>query len=56
VVLGIAVAPPAALVAIPVAAALGYAWRYGYQAAARKALVQLEALLDRLEHGELRAS
>jgi hypothetical protein len=56
VVLGIAVAPPAALVAIPVAAALGYAWRYGYQAAARKALVQLEALLDRLEHGELAPS
>jgi hypothetical protein len=56
VVLGIAVAPPAALVAIPVAAALGFAWRYGYQVAARKALVQLESLLDRLEHGELAPS
>jgi hypothetical protein len=56
VILGIAVAPPAALVGIPVAAALGFAWRYGYQAATRKALVQLESLLDRLEHGELRSS
>jgi hypothetical protein len=52
-VLGIAVAPAAAVVAVPIAAASLAGWRYGYQAAARKATVQLEALLDRLEHGEL---
>jgi hypothetical protein len=52
-VLGIAVAPAAALIAVPIAAAFAYGWRYGYQSEARKVSVQLESLLDRLEHGEL---
>jgi hypothetical protein len=51
--LGIAVAPAVALVAVPVAAALAYAWRHGYHGEIRKVSVQLESLLDRLEHGEL---
>jgi hypothetical protein len=53
-VLSIAIAPPAALVALPIAAAGLGGMRYAYQESARKAQVQLEALLDRLEHGELK--
>lgn len=53
--LGIAVAPPAALLGIPVlaAAAAGARWLYGNQA--ERTRVALESLLDRLEHGELPA-
>jgi hypothetical protein len=51
--LGLAVAPPAALVGIPIF--LGSIW--GSRAAYRRALAekheQLESVLDRLEHGEL---
>jgi hypothetical protein len=51
--LGIAVAPPAALVGVPLL--LGSIW--GSRAAYRRALIQkrnqLESLLDRLEHGDL---
>jgi hypothetical protein len=54
-VLGIAIAPPAALVAVPIAAASVLGWRWGYRATADKVAVQLESLLDRLEHGELAA-
>lgn len=52
--LGIAIAPPAALVGVPILAAAVGGTRYAYRDAARKVVVQLEALLDRLEHGELR--
>jgi hypothetical protein len=41
-------------VALPIAAAGLGGMRYAYQESARKAQVQLEALLDRLEHGELK--
>jgi hypothetical protein len=53
VVLAIAVAPVAALVAVPILAASFGGMRYAYQRSARKAVVELEALLDRLEHREL---
>jgi hypothetical protein len=52
--LGLAVAPVAALIAAPIAGAALGGMRYAYQDAARKMVVQLEALLDRLEHGDLR--
>lgn len=52
--LGLAVAPAAALVAVPIAAAGLAGMRYGYRGTVRKVEVQLEALLDRLEHGELK--
>lgn len=55
VILGIAVAPVAALVAVPILVASVGGMRYAYQHSARKTMVQLEALLDRLEHGELGA-
>jgi hypothetical protein len=51
--LSIAVAPVAAVVGIPILAASVGGMRYAYQSAARKSTVQLEALLDRLQHGEL---
>jgi hypothetical protein len=51
--LAIAVTPAAALVAVPILAAGVGGMRYAYREAARKVGVQLEALLDRLEHGEL---
>jgi hypothetical protein len=53
VVLGIAIAPPAALIALPV---LGVSYLGGksyYQKVVSDIQVQLESLLDRLEHGEL---
>jgi hypothetical protein len=52
--LSIAVAPVAAVVGIPIAAAVLGGMRYAYGEKARKVQDQLEALLDRLEHGELR--
>lgn len=55
-VLAIAVAPPAALVALPALWLAGYVARESYAAAARKARIGLESLLDRLEHGELPVS
>jgi hypothetical protein len=51
--LGIAVAPAAALVGLPIIAASLGAMRYAYRSTAAKIVVQMEALLDRLEHGEL---
>lgn len=51
--LGIAVAPPAALLGLPVLAGAAAAMRAGYGQASHRALVQLESLLDRLQHGEL---
>ncbi len=51
--LGFGVAPVAAIVALPVFGASVAGFRHAYRGAARKAVVQLESLLDRLEHGEL---
>jgi hypothetical protein len=51
--LGIVVAAPAALVAVPIVAAGLGGMRYAYRETARKVVVQLESVLDRLEHGEL---
>lgn len=52
-VLGVALAPPVALVGLPVLAGSVWGMRYGYAAVVRKLLVQLEALLDQLQHDEL---
>jgi hypothetical protein len=52
-VLGIAVAPPAALVALPVLGVSLYGGKVYYERLAYRTHVQLESLLDRLEHGEL---
>lgn len=51
--LSIAVGPVAALIGVPILAAGLGGMRYAYQGEARKVLVQMEALLDRLEHGDL---
>jgi hypothetical protein len=51
--LAVAVAPPLALLAIPAMGAVFYGIRYGYEVERRKRQTQLEALLDRLEYGEL---
>jgi hypothetical protein len=51
----IAIAPPAALVGLPILLAGMGGLRYAYQSTANKVVVQLESLLDRLEHGELTA-
>jgi hypothetical protein len=51
--LAIAIAPPAAVLALPVLGIAAIATRGAYAANARKIRVQLESLLDRLEHGEL---
>lgn len=53
--LGIAVAPPAALLAVPMLAGAVYGFRWIYSEEARRVRTRLEALLDRLEHGELPA-
>jgi hypothetical protein len=55
-VLGLAVAPPAALVGAPVLAAALWGPRSGYRRAALQKRDQLESVLDRLEHGELAAA
>jgi hypothetical protein len=52
-VLAIAVAPPAALVALPILGASVFGGRAYYEGVVRNVQVQLESLLDRLEHGEL---
>ncbi|MEX2583008.1 MAG: hypothetical protein WD766_07030 [Gemmatimonadota bacterium] len=52
-VLGIAIAPPAALLGLPVlggAIAIGH---FYYKGLVQETQIQLESLLDRLEHGEL---
>jgi len=54
--LGIAVGPAAALIGLPILAGGVGGMRYAYQAEARKVMVQMEALLDRLEHGDLMRS
>lgn len=52
-ILGIAVAPPAALIALPVLGAAVWGGHAYYEGLVRSVEVQLESLLDRLEHGEL---
>ena len=52
-VLGIAIAPPAALLALPILGASVFAGHAYYRGLSRKVQTQLEFLLDRLEHGEL---
>jgi hypothetical protein len=52
-VLSIAVAPPAALLALPLLGGAIYAGHRYYDGVLQKVQVQLESLLDRLEHGEL---
>jgi hypothetical protein len=52
-VLGIAIAPPAALVALPILGLSVYLGRNYYDGLVDEVRVQLEALLDRLEHGDL---
>jgi hypothetical protein len=51
--LAIAIAPPAALLALPALGLAAYLTREAYSANARGVRVRLENLLDRLEHGEL---
>jgi hypothetical protein len=51
--LGIAIAPPAALLALPVLGGALYGGHVYYEGVLRAVQVQLESLLDRLEHGEL---
>jgi hypothetical protein len=51
--LSIAIAPPAVLVALPVLGGAVYAGHTYYEGILKKTQLQLEALLDRLEHGEL---
>jgi hypothetical protein len=51
--LGIAVAPPAALVGVPVLLGSLLSARAAYRHSVAKMQNQLESLLDRLEHGEL---
>lgn len=52
-VLAIAIAPPAALVALPILGASVFGGHLYYERLTRRVQVQLESLLDRLEHGEL---
>lgn len=52
-VLGIAIAPPAALIGAPVLAAAVWGTRAGYQRTLQQKRGQIESILDRLEHGEL---
>lgn len=51
--LAIAIAPPAALLALPILGASVFAGHAYYSNLVEKVQVQLEFLLDRLEHGEL---
>jgi hypothetical protein len=48
--LGTLVAPPLALLGLPVLGGFTYLMRYSYRAALAKTRTQLESLLDRLEH------
>lgn len=52
----IAVAPPLALLALPVFGVIVYGSQAYYDSLLDKKQVQLESLLDRLEHGELKPS
>lgn len=54
--LGIAIAPPAALLALPFLVASVFGGHTYYAGAVRRVQVQLESMLDRLEHGELARS
>ena len=54
-VLGIAIAPPAALIGLPILAASAWGPRAGYLHAAAQKRELMESVLDRLEHGELAA-
>lgn len=51
--LGIAVAPPLALLGLPVAGVVFYGTRWTYASIVERTKLQLESLLDRLEHGEI---
>lgn len=51
--LGIAIAPPAALIALPVLGGAVYGGHLYYENVTRKIEQQFESLLDRLQHGEL---
>lgn len=51
--LGIAVAPPAALLGLPIVAGMAFIMRATYNSSARKAHLKLESLLDRIQHSEL---
>lgn len=51
--LGIAIAPPAALLALPILGGSMYGGKVYYRNLITKVQVQLESLLDRIEHGEL---
>lgn len=51
-VLALVVAPPAALLGVPVAAGSLWGMQAAYRASARRASEKLEGMLDRLEHGE----
>jgi len=55
-ILGIAIAPPAALVALPILGFSLWAGHAYYDGVVRDVQLQLESLLDRLEHGELLAA
>ena len=51
--LTVALAPPAAFLGLPAAAALGWGMRAGYHSMIEQTRVRLESVLDRLESGEL---
>jgi hypothetical protein len=48
--LGVVLAPPLALVGLPVLGGFTYLMRSSYRAALSRTTTQLESLLDRLEH------
>ncbi|MEX0912616.1 MAG: hypothetical protein WD737_00945 [Gemmatimonadota bacterium] len=50
---GIAIAPPAAVIGLPILGASIYGGHFYYEGFVRNVQVQFESLLDRLEHGEL---
>lgn len=52
-VLAVAIAPPAALLGLPWVVGCYYGTKKGFSSIAARAQLQLEALLDRVEHGEL---
>jgi hypothetical protein len=52
-VLGLAVAPPAALLGLPLLAGIWWGMRAGYGSIADRTRLRLESILDRLESGEL---
>jgi hypothetical protein len=50
---GVVLAPPLALIGLPVLAGFAYLMRASYRGAVTRTRTQLESLLDRLEHKEL---